>query len=162
MATGLSRSLLGALTVLALLVINTAQAHTLGSVFSDALPKGKQGPQLVVVPAGRYLLGDHSGRGNHNERPLTPIEISQPFAIGRYEVTFSDWQQYAKATATPMPDNEGWGLSAQRPVIHVSLASGRGLQPMALKGHRSALPFAHRSRMGICRPRRQHQLLLVG
>lgn len=97
-----------------------APAQEVGHVFSDSLPQGKQGPQLVVVPAGRYLLGDHGGRGNHNERPLTPIEISQPFAIGRYEVTFNDWQQYAEATATPMPDNEGWGLSAQRPVIHVS------------------------------------------
>src|SRR3990167_10959854 len=109
MATGLSRSLLGALTVLALLVINTAQAHTVGSVFSDALPKGQQGPQLVVVPAGRYLLGDRSGRGNHNERPLTPIEITQPFAIGRYEVTFSDWQHYADATATSIPHNKDLG-----------------------------------------------------
>src|SRR3990167_1308412 len=120
MASGLSRSLFGALTMLALLTGNPAQAHTPGSVFSDALPKGKQGPQLVVLPAGRYLLGDHSSRGNHNERPLTPIEITQPFAIGRDEVSFADWQQHAAGTATAMPDNEGWGLWAQRRVIHVS------------------------------------------
>jgi formylglycine-generating enzyme required for sulfatase activity len=120
MATGLKRPLLGALTVLAWLFSNPALAHTAGNVFSDTLADGKQGPSLVVVPAGRYLLGDHSGRGNHNERPLTPIDISRPFAIGRYEVSFADWQQYAEATATAMPDNEGWGLSAQRPVINVS------------------------------------------
>ena len=120
MATRLNRALLGALTLLALLITSPTQAHTPGSVFSDSLPKGQQGPQLVVVPAGRYLLGDHSGRGNHNERPLTPVEINQPFAIGRYEVSFADWQHYAEATATAMPDNEGWGLSAQRHVIHVS------------------------------------------
>ena len=120
MATGLNRSLLGTLTLLALLIGNPVHAYTPGSVFSDALPQDQQGPQLVVVPAGRYLLGDHSGRSNHNERPLTPIEISRPFAIGRYEVNFTDWQHYAEATSTAMPDNEGWGLSAQRPVIHVS------------------------------------------
>ena len=120
MAAGLKRSVLSALSVLALLLGNCAHAFSPGEVFNDALPQGTSGPQLVVVPAGRYLMGDHSGRGNHNERPLVPIAIAQPFAIGRYEVTFSDWQQYAEDTATPMPDNEGWGLSAQRPVIHVS------------------------------------------
>lgn len=108
----------GLATLLALAL--PAQAQQAGTVFRDDLPGGAHGPELVVVPAGRFLLGDSSGRGNHNERPLRPIEIAQPFAIGRYEVTFADWQHYADASGTPMPDNEGWGLSSQRPVIHVS------------------------------------------
>lgn len=142
MATGLSRLLLGALTTLALLIGNPAQAHTPGKVFRDALPRGQQGPQLVVVPAGRFLLGDHSGRGNHNERPLTPIEINQPFAIGRYEVSFADWQHYAEATDTPMPDNEGWSLSAQRPVMHVSWHQAQAYSQWLTKvtGQRYRLP----------------------
>jgi formylglycine-generating enzyme required for sulfatase activity len=142
MAAGLNRSLIGTLALLVLLAFQPAQAHTLGSVFSDALPQGKHGPQLVVVPAGRYLLGDHSGHGNHNERPLTPIEISRPFAIGRYEVSFADWQQYADATSTPMPDNEGWGLSAQRPVINVSWHQAQAYSQWLSKvtGQRYRLP----------------------
>jgi formylglycine-generating enzyme required for sulfatase activity len=142
MATRLNRSLIGALALLALLAFQPAQAYTVGSVFSDALPQGKHGPQLVVVPAGRYLLGDHSGRGNHNERPLTPIEISRPFAIGRYEVSFADWQQYADATSRPMPDNEGWGLSAQRPVINVSWHQAQAYSQWLSKvtGQRYRLP----------------------
>lgn len=142
MASGLSRLLLGALTTLALLLGNPAHAHTPGSVLSDVLPRGQQGPQLVVVPAGRFLLGDHSGRGNHNELPLTSIEISQAFAIGRYEVSFADWQHYADATGTPMPDNEGWGLSAQRPVIHVSWHQAQAYSQWLAKvsGQRYRLP----------------------
>lgn len=120
MAAGLKRQPFAMLLMLALFSATLAQAQTVGRVFSDPLPAGKQGPSLVVVPAGRYWMGDHSGRGNHNERPLTPIEINHAFAIGRYEVSFADWQHYAEATATAMPDNEGWGLSAQRPVIQVS------------------------------------------
>lgn len=120
MATGLKRQPFAALLLLALFSAAPTHAQTPGRVFSDQLPAGKQGPSLVVLPAGNYLMGDHSGRGNHNERPLTPIVIDHAFAIGRYEVSFSDWQHYAEATATAMPDNEGWGLSAQRPVIHVS------------------------------------------
>ena len=53
-------------------------------------------------------------------RPQRSIKFDQAFAIGRYEVTFADWQKYADANGLPTPNNEGWGLSAQRPVIHVS------------------------------------------
>ena len=87
---------------------------------SDALTSGGTGPELVVIPAGQFQLGDGSGRGNDNERPPRTVTFAAPFAIGRYEVTFADWQRYAKAANLPMPDNEGWGLSARRPVIHVS------------------------------------------
>ncbi|OZB29353.1 MAG: hypothetical protein B7X51_11585, partial [Pseudomonas sp. 34-62-33] len=61
----------------------------------DTLPSGVQGPELVVIPAGEFLMGDTSGRGNDNERPPRLIVFDQPFAIGRYEVTFADWQKYA-------------------------------------------------------------------
>ncbi|UFQ97257.1 formylglycine-generating enzyme family protein [Pseudomonas wenzhouensis] len=87
---------------------------------SDPLSSGGQGPEMVIVPAGEFAMGDASGRGNDNERPPRLIVFDQPFAIGRYEVTFADWQKYAEANKLPMPDNEGWGLSAQRPVIHIS------------------------------------------
>lgn len=111
------RLLLGAVLALTL---QPALAYQPGDVFHDPLTGGAPGPELVVVPAGSFLLGDGSGRGNANERPQRRIEISAPFAIGRFEVTFADWQHYANATGAAMPDNEGWGLSAQRPVIHVS------------------------------------------
>lgn len=88
--------------------------------FRDALHIAGHGPELVRVPAGQFLMGDGSGKGNDNERPQRSIMFERPFAIGRHEVTFADWRRYAEATGQAMPDNEGWGLSAQRPVIHVS------------------------------------------
>lgn len=119
-----------------------AQAQPAGSPFRDPLPGGIQGPELVVVPAGRFFLGDRSGRGNHNEHPPQQIEIKQPFAIGRYEISFADWQVYADASGTPMPDNEGWGLSAQRPVINVSWHQARayGQWLSKVSGQRYRLP----------------------
>lgn len=88
--------------------------------FRDALHIAGHGPELIRVPAGQFLMGDGSGKGNDNERPQRSITFERPFAIGRHEVTFADWRRYAEATGQAMPDNEGWGLSAQRPVIHVS------------------------------------------
>ncbi len=97
-----------------------AFAYKAGDTFSDPLEGIGQGPELVVVPGGHFLLGDSSDRGNYNEHPAQPIEVRQPFAIGRFELTFADWQRYSRATGKPLPDNEGWGLSEHRPVIHVS------------------------------------------
>lgn len=107
-----------AIATCALLVNQPAVA--IETIISDPLPNGGQGPEMVVIPAGTLRMGDASGRGNDNERPQRTIAFDRPFAMGRYEVTFADWQKYADANELPMPDNEGWGLSAQRPVIHVS------------------------------------------
>lgn len=113
----MTRAILGAVLALVLL---PAWALQPGDSVRDPLIGGGLGPELSVLPAGVFLLGDGSGQGNYHERPPRRIEIPAPFAIGRFEITFADWQLYARATGSPMPDNEGWGLSAQRPVIHVS------------------------------------------
>ncbi|MBB4818546.1 formylglycine-generating enzyme required for sulfatase activity [Pseudomonas alcaligenes] len=115
------RTLLLALSLLPL----AALAQQAGERLRDSLPEGAQGPELVIVPAGEFLMGDATGRGNDNERPTHRVTIDKPFAIGRFELTFDDWQRYASATGKPMPDNEGWGLSGQRPVIHVSWFDAR-------------------------------------
>ena len=39
--------------------------------------------------------------------------------MGRYEVTFDEYDAFARATGRPLPPDEGWGRG-QRPVIHVS------------------------------------------
>ena len=115
-ARAVTRQLSLGLAGLALLALPAVASESI----SDALASGGTGPELVVIPAGQFQLGDGSGRGNDNERPPRTVTFAAPFAIGRYEVTFADWQRYAKAANLPMPDNEGWGLSARRPVIHVS------------------------------------------
>lgn len=125
-------------------IVLTQHAHAQPSprVFSDSLNTGEQGPELVVIPAGRFVMGDSVGRGNHNERPTRQVDIKKPFAIGRYEITFADWQRYSDATGKPMPDNEGWGLSPKRPVIHISWHQAQAYAQWLSQssGHRYRLP----------------------
>jgi formylglycine-generating enzyme required for sulfatase activity len=86
-----------------------------GDVFSDCL----RCPELVVVPAGTFQMGEN---GRHKaERPAHPVTISRSFAIGRYEVTFDDWQACLDdGGCSHKPDDHGWGRE-RRPVINITL-----------------------------------------
>src|SRR3974390_333695 len=50
-------------------------------------------PEMVTVPAGQFLMGSpESERGREaNEGPQHKVVFAQPFAAGKYEVTFSEW-----------------------------------------------------------------------
>ena len=80
-------------------------------------------PQMVVIPAGSFLMGSpesEEGRDD-DEGPVHPVEIGEPFAVGVYEVTFEEWDACAAAggCGAYRPDDEGWGRG-RRPVINVS------------------------------------------
>ena len=76
-------------------------------------------PEMVVVPGGRFRMGDLSGDGWSDERPVRDVTVS-PFAAGKYEVTFAEWDAcVAGGGCTHRPADEGWGRGT-RPVIHVS------------------------------------------
>jgi hypothetical protein len=47
------------------------------------------------------------------------IRAAQPFLIGRYEVTFEQYDRFALTTGLEIPDDKGWGRG-KRPVINVS------------------------------------------
>ena len=73
---------------------------------------------LVVVPAGKFRMGDVSGKGEADERPLRNVSIAA-FRLGRNEVTFAQFDRFCAATGRKPPDDNGWGRE-QRPVINVS------------------------------------------
>jgi formylglycine-generating enzyme required for sulfatase activity len=89
-----------------------------GKVFLDRLKDGSLGPEMVWIPAGEFRMGDIQGGGDDDEKPVHSVSIKR-FAMGRYEVTFAEYDKFAEATGREKPDDENWGRG-NRPVINVS------------------------------------------
>ena len=89
--------------------------------FVDTLTSGGFGPEMVVIPAGQFRMGDLASVGNDNEKPVHEVIIRQSFALSKYEVTFAQWNACVDDGGCNgyHPDDEGWGRGS-RPVIHVS------------------------------------------
>ena len=79
-------------------------------------------PDMVIIPVGSFLMGSSDGEKGrtNNEGPQHQVTFSRPFAIGRYAVTFDEYDAFCTATGREEPrDKEGWGRG-RRPVINVS------------------------------------------
>ncbi len=87
-------------------------------IFQDTLADGSLGPEMVVIPAGTFRMGDIQGVRDSDEQPVHEVSIER-FAMGRYEVTFAEYDQFAEATNRKKPSDIGWGRD-DRPVINVS------------------------------------------
>ena len=94
-----------------------------GKTFRDCA----QCPEMVVVPAGSYMMGSpdgEEGRG-HDEGPVHEVTIATPFAVGKYEVTFAEWDACVAAGGCKRrPDDMEWGRG-RRPVNNVSWADAQ-------------------------------------
>jgi len=57
-------------------------------------------PELVVVPAGSFIMGSPSWEEGHqdDESPMHRVVIDQPFAVGVHEVTRDEFARFAWAT----------------------------------------------------------------
>jgi formylglycine-generating enzyme required for sulfatase activity len=91
-------------------------------------------PEMVVVPAGSFTMGSSPQEiaalkkeytdTEHlpdREGPQHRVSIARPFAVGKFEVTFGEWDAcMAERGCTTSPDDRGWGRNAKRPVINVS------------------------------------------
>ncbi|MCW8885844.1 MAG: SUMF1/EgtB/PvdO family nonheme iron enzyme [Motiliproteus sp.] len=95
------------------------QGFIAGSIFKDEIIKDVYGPNMVVIPAGKFTMGDRNRRGDDNELPAHQVHIRHPFALSQNEVTFSEYDLFALDTGRTLPDDEGWGRG-DRPVINVS------------------------------------------
>ena len=67
-----------------------------GDVFRDC----QTCPEMVVVPAGSFLMGSPpTEEGHHDSQgPQHRVTIADPFAVGKYEVKRSEYAEFVQAT----------------------------------------------------------------
>ncbi|MCB1777533.1 MAG: SUMF1/EgtB/PvdO family nonheme iron enzyme [Candidatus Competibacteraceae bacterium] len=90
--------------------------------FQERLRGGDTGPEMVVIPAGKFLMGsspENEWARQVSEGPQRLVAFAQPFAMGRYAVTFEEYDRFCTATGRGKPSNNGWGRG-RRPAINVS------------------------------------------
>ncbi|MCB1815717.1 MAG: SUMF1/EgtB/PvdO family nonheme iron enzyme [Candidatus Competibacteraceae bacterium] len=79
-------------------------------------------PDMVEISAGSFLMGSdpkEDSAAQEDEQPRHDVVIEQPFWIGKYEVTFEEYDAFALNAGRELPDDEGKGWK-NRPVINVS------------------------------------------
>ncbi len=110
---------------------DAAAAPQPGRVFRDCADC----PEMIVVPAGNFMMGSTAAEiadlmkmypgfklSFNAEGPQRRVTIAKPFAVGKFEVTFAEWDACAAGSgcaANKKPGDEGWGRG-KRPVIDVS------------------------------------------
>ena len=79
------------------------------------------GPDVPVTPTGSFPMGCVSGAWCFdNEFPVHRVTIPAPLAVGKYEVTFSEWDACVESGGCRhAPDDRRWG-GGNRPVVNVS------------------------------------------
>ena len=78
--------------------------------------KAEAEPEMVILPKGQFVMG--SGEGN--EKPQHTVQIDYALAVGKYPVTFDQWDLCVKDGGSKhSPSDDGWGRGS-RPVINVS------------------------------------------
>ena len=81
------------------------------------------GMEFVWVKGGCYEMGDTFGDGDSDERPVHTVCVDG-FWMGKYEVTFEEYDRFCEETGRRKPDDRGWGRG-RRPVINVSWNDAR-------------------------------------
>jgi len=89
-------------------------------IFHNSLKDGGAGPEMVIIPAGTFLMGSPENEEDrfHDEHQHK-VTIARPFAMGQYAVTFAEYDKFCDAIGQKKPPDAGWGRG-QRPVINLS------------------------------------------
>jgi uncharacterized caspase-like protein len=144
---------------------------------ADDLPEGRPGevlrdcsacPELVVVPAGEFLMGSANERiagdvgGPVNEGPQHKVFIRQPIAVGRFEVTRDQFEAFVQASGYRIGDrcytfenntpeeranrsfrNPGFPQSGAHPAVCINWQDAKALRHGFAKDAAEACKFAN-------------------
>jgi formylglycine-generating enzyme required for sulfatase activity len=80
----------------------------------------KSCPDMVVVPAGTFIMGSPETEKGHDKRegPQHQVTFARPFAVSKYLVTFDDWDACISVGGCPQ-NSDSYGRGT-RPAINVT------------------------------------------
>lgn len=93
-------------------------------------------PEMVVIPPGQFVMGSSQQERralgvlamfDKMEEPRHTVRIGYRYAVGRYAVTFDQWDACVAdgGCGGYVPADAGWGRG-RRPVINVNYADAQG------------------------------------
>jgi formylglycine-generating enzyme required for sulfatase activity len=89
----------------------------------DAFRECETCPEMVVVPAGSFMMGSPESEKDRDddEGPQHKVTIGKPFAVGRFAVTFDEWDACVAdgGCGGHRPNDYDWGRG-RRPVVNVT------------------------------------------
>lgn len=112
-----------------------------GQSFNDALAGGGYGPDMVVLPHGRFRMGtpeSEIGRSK-NEGPRHQVAFANGFALARTETTVAEFRRFVQATGykphkrprASVYDDKGGAMAERRGVTWEHDYTGREAKPDA-------------------------------
>jgi formylglycine-generating enzyme required for sulfatase activity len=70
-----------------------------GERIQDILAGDIPGPDLVVIPAGTFRMGDITGVGLDNERPVQTQDLNQSYGISETEISVKAFETFVNSTS---------------------------------------------------------------
>ena len=95
---------------------------------------------IILVKGSTFQMGNtrNDSEGSGNEKPVHTVNLTYDYYIGKFEVTFNEYDAYCDAMGKTKPDDNGWGRG-RHPAINVSwydavnycnwLSEQEGLEP---------------------------------
>jgi len=75
--------------------------------------------EMVRVEGGTFQMGDEIGDIREESRPVHQVTLTYDFWIGKYAVTFDEYDAYCDAMGISKPYDNDWGRGT-RPVINLN------------------------------------------
>jgi formylglycine-generating enzyme required for sulfatase activity len=126
--------------------------------YAEAIPGTEISFEMVPIPGGRFLMGSPESEGDRSEDegPQHPVQIA-PFWMGKHEVTWDEFDQFAYALDLKKKQREAVDLANQSPTEKAADAVTRPTPPYADMtfglGHlgQPAICMTHHAAMEYCR-----------
>ena len=90
----------------------------------DTLADEHQSPDMVFIKGGSFIMGSPTSEAGWRDNEGQHEVMVSDFWIGRYAVTFDEYDRFCIATGRTTPSDAGWGRG-RRPVINVSWHDAR-------------------------------------